>query len=132
MIITYSGARHVVDRLMAAPGIWYHLYTNVVALDEDTQLDDLVEADWPGYVPHHVHSWAPALTVEGRATTQADPQTWERGAGGEPSQTVGYYVTYGQAGALLWVEERTEGPIPMVLEGDTTVVYPQFQFRQIG
>jgi len=127
MIVPYSGARHLLDRLLAAPGLWFHLYVNLVALGPNTVLDDLTEASWPDYKPYHVHTWTPALTVGGLATSFADPQTWIRGAGGSASQTVGYYVTYGKLGDLLWVEARAQGPIPMVSPADTTVVYPQLK-----
>ncbi len=107
----------------------FHLFTNAVTLTQATTLANLVEANWPAYKPATVTTWAPALTVSGRAVAQADPTVWVRGVGGSAQLVYGYYVTDTTGGPLLWAELRPQGPITMQSPTDQVLLLPQLTLR---
>lgn len=107
----------------------YHLFVNNVQITSSTTLADLTEANWPSYKPATVTTWAPALTVGGRAVAQADPTVWVRGVGGAAALVYGYYVTDTAGGPLLWAETRPQGPLNMMAPTDQVLILPQLTLR---
>lgn len=107
----------------------FHLYVNNVTITQSTTLANFVEASWPAYKPATVTTWAPALTVNGRAVSQADPTLWVRGVGGTASLVYGYFVTDTLGGPLLWAEARPQGPLAMTAPTDQVLILPQLTLR---
>ena len=129
IVIPDSGGIQLLYDLLEQAVTVYHLFTNNVNLTQSTALTDFVEASWPAYKPATVTSWAPALTVAGRAVAQADPTSWTRGVGGTAKMVYGYYVTDTVGGPLIWAEVRPQGPLRMQFPSDQVMILPQLTLR---
>lgn len=130
VVIPDVAATYQLDELLDGLDTWYHLYAVPAVLGASTTLADLTESAWPGYAPIRVTTWSPALLIDGRAWSSADPALWTRGIGGVGGQVYGYYVTDGQTGSLIWCEARPGGPTPMLTSGDQVLVLPRLTLRQ--
>jgi len=72
------------------------LYTNIVTIDDDTQLVDLAEATFPGYtqILATTVTWPdPAVNLDGEAESDGPTLTWEcTSAPGAPETIRGIFV----------------------------------------
>jgi hypothetical protein len=123
-------ATALLDDLLDQVETWVHLYTLAVALGPSTTLADLREAAWTGYFPQKATGWTPSLWNGSRADSSSDPLRWVLGVQLGPWTVVGYYVTDGQSGPLLWVEQRPQGPVELALPIDQVEVFPRLTMRQ--
>jgi len=129
IVIPDASAISLLGDLLGNVTTVYHLYVNPVELGQSTTLAAFTEPNWPAYKPVTVTTWAPALTVSGRAVAQADPVVWVRGVGGTALQVFGYYVTDTLNGPMLWAEARPQGPLPMQAPTDQVLLLPQLTLR---
>jgi hypothetical protein len=129
IVIPDASAISLVGDLLGNVTTVFHLYVNTVVLGQSTTLAAFTEANWPAYQPATVTTWAPALTVSGRAVAQADPVVWVRGVGGTAQLCYGYFVTDTLNGPLLWAEARPQGPLPMQAPTDQVLLLPQLTLR---
>jgi len=130
VIIPNAAELVLLDRLLDKVTTWYHLYVTATVLGAGTVIGDFTEADWTDYAPKKVTTWSPAVTLSGRAVSNADQTMWIRGSGGPTRFVFGYYVTDGEDGPLLWCEERVAGSIRMQFSTDTVTVVPRITLRE--
>lgn len=124
LVVPYVPSTRLLDNLLDQLGAVYHLYVVFVKPDQDTTLEDLVEASFEGYAPLAVPVWTPAVLVGGSAAAYGDPLLWTRSSSGSPQMVYGYYVTAGVTGPLLWAELRELGPITVQEAGDRVYFTP--------
>lgn len=130
IVIPSIAATALLDDLFDEIEPWVHLYTLAVPLGPATTLADLREAAWSGYAPQPAAQWTPALWDGALAESSSDPLLWVLGVQLGPWTVVGYYVTDGQTGPLLWVEQRPQGPVELTLPTDQVEVFPRLTLRQ--
>lgn len=110
-IYSREGARNKLARMVADP-IYYNLYQNDFTPDQDTEIGDLVVADFDGYAgPTASSGWATPVTASGHAKTAANILSWTHSGGATDNVIYGYYET-DQFGNMLAVE-RFATPITM-------------------
>jgi len=105
-IYVYDGKEFTLATLLASDfgDMHWHLFKNDFVPDEDTELGDIVEADFSGYGT--VGSPFGAITQDafGRAVSDADPVTFTHDGGGVNNTIYGYYTTTSDDVTLLFVE----------------------------
>lgn len=130
IVIPLIAAPQALDAMLADAHTWAHLYTNDITPDQDTTLADLTEASWPDYAPLRISGWTPSVVSGIYAVSTADQVLWTRGTGGDPAQVFGYWVSDLKTGAMLWVERRPQGPLPMAAASDQVLLLPRVTLRQ--
>ncbi len=108
-----------------APNV--HLFTNAVSPGRATQLGDLTEANFPGYVPI---ATAAAQIGSDPADTQIKMKfgsvTFVAGAILVPQQITGYFLT-DNANAILLGAANLDTPFTMVHAGDLLTIDAKLQ-----
>ena len=122
--ISLAGRARICDAITSDIAAWYHLYTNDPPITTGLTAADLEEPDYSGYEPQPARYWAPAVLTDQTATAQAQPILWTRGSGGRPRDVMGYYVTDGRDGPLLWAERGSSAPYLLSQPGDELLIIP--------
>jgi len=131
LVVPQAGARRLLDKLIGASALTYHLYVGDVppVILPGTVIGDFTEASYPGYAAQLSAGWGAAVDVAGRATATAANLTFTRGAGAGAAQNIyGYYVT-DVGGNLVYAERGTAPPYVFAVTGDNLVVTPKFTFK---
>lgn len=128
--IPSASAKSFLDLILSKIPVYIHLFANDVVITEDTVKGDFIEPTWPGYGPMPATGWAPPVWIDDRAFSAADPLRWIYGQSVAYSYCYGYFATNGPTGAMLWAEERPEGPIRLGIPSDTVEVWPRLTLRQ--
>lgn len=127
--------KDLMDYLLAdsSRAVTYHLYKNLVVIDEDTVLGDFTEAAFPGYA-------AKAAETEPAATTDAFHQAVSEGADmtwtctstpGSTEQIYGIYITFVDASltAKLLCAAAFPSPVAIAASGNTVVKKVNYYFK---
>jgi len=86
-------------------------------------LADFVEADFDGYAPKTLTSWAPPyINGSGKAEIDEINRTFTQTGVGTTCDVYGYYVTKGGL-VLLWAELDPSGPVAMNAIGKSYTVF---------
>lgn len=100
----------------------FHLCKNDLTPDENTDLADVVEADFAGYTPFNT-TWGSVLfDSAGRATRTGIVITWNCFGGGVTNVIFGFYVT--NNGVALQFIHRFAAPRSMAVAGDEISILP--------
>lgn len=113
--------------LRAGPTV-YHLFTSPAAITPATVIPDFVEPNWPGYAPQTVPRWYPDLPLALPAIARADPLVWYVTTQIQPVTVLGYFVTAGIDGQLLWCEMGPTGGWTLASPGQCVTLYPKIQW----
>ena len=80
-----------------------HLFTNNFTVNQDTELDDLIEADYDGYLPLQINYSGPVGSPFTLETITFDDAVWFGPLTGDPVYVYGFYLTYNKLGVeKLW------------------------------
>lgn len=112
--------------LSAAESQKVALFKNDVAIDQDTVLGDLDEADFPGYARQTVVWGTPALVLD-RYQVSAVGVTFTQDEDDDPQTIYGYYLPWtagGGSGQMMYVV-KFETPITMENNGDFIDISPK-------
>lgn len=114
VLVLFAGARRV------------GLYQNDWTMRHDSVIGQVVPATFSGYAGlQALTGWTAPALLNDQAVSNADPATWTRGAGSVNNWIFGYYVV-DAAGVLRWAERDPNGPVAIVVAGNTYRVTPQF------
>lgn len=105
----------------AGANLRVRLFKNNPTIDQDTDITDLVQADFDGYSEFSTAGWsAPAIDDAGDAFILSPVIVFEKSAGIATNTVYGYYLVYddGVNPALLLLVEKFTAGIGMNLDGD--------------
>jgi hypothetical protein len=110
-------------KMVTAGDVHYHLYTNDIAVDEDTLLSDFVEQVGDGYAVVTVHGadWLAPTVTAGVAVRTAPPISFLPTTGAWT--LYGYYVTDSTDAFLLWGGRFDGAPVTQAI-ADPLVMIP--------
>lgn len=130
LTIVDTGKLYLLTRkLTTLRTLFIHLYATDTLVANDTTIDDLVEATFPGYLPQLLDSWSPPfLAPQGWARTDHAPVAFQLSDDlVVPARVYGYYITTEAGGGVLVAAERDAlGPFEMKTAGAAYIVVPRW------
>lgn len=106
-------------------GSTVHLYQNDYTPTHDTQITDLVEADFSGYEIRDLPNWSPAwITDDGAAAVNAPPAFFQHSGGGVSNTVYGWWEEV--TGSGLVSVQRLDSARTFAGEGDAYTLALQY------
>lgn len=127
-VLAREGYCAMLDALLEDLVAHVRLYTNDVDPDEDTVRADFVELAGFGYQPVAIPRWTPSMLRGGVAFAVPDVVHFVFPGPTYPPGVVGYYVTAGASGPVLWAWRRPGGPFVPDASNRVLTVYIEMNF----
>jgi len=129
--VGHACMRRWLDTRVPIEGFTVHLFQNDFDVDRNTEVTDLVESDFDGYLPQSP-AWIPAVQSGAEDTALAPALTFAA----EPTQAIpqlcyGYYVL-NTDDEWAWGETFEDGPFTFTLAGNELRIFPQISDRNFG
>ena len=128
VVVPNKGAQEILKRATnnsATGDLTLKLFENNYTPIEASAVADFTEATFTGYASQ-------GIPGSGATITDADPseaswaaKTFTSSAGSQSKNVYGYYVVNAGGTVCLWAERFTDGPYPIVNNGDTITVTPK-------
>lgn len=123
------------ERTAGVAGGSFHLrlFKNDVTPDIETELGDLVEADYSGYAAKTLGHPACDAAVDGdhKAWWRFPEETFLHNGGGVSNGVYGWYLTDHEDGQLFHARRFANAPIAMAVTGDPVAVTPEIYLGPI-
>ena len=108
MVLTKVGATvlagEVVTAVLGSGGYVCGLFQNDLIPSLNTEIGDIVPADYAGYVPLPLLGWSTPITVGDHAKSIANLLEYLYAGPGTENDVYGYYVFHSTTGLLVWLE----------------------------
>lgn len=119
-----AGLLRMLNKLVGVNGLVYHLFTNNITPDLDTELGDLTEATWTGYASARVFpaDFTTQSVVSHLGSIIAAPVAFLNSSGSSKT-AYGYFITDFDTGDLIGVARFDSAPVT-IANGASQQVIP--------
>ena len=131
-ILAREGFTTLLDALTDNLVAWVRLYVNDVTPGRFSKRADFEELFGFGYEPFAIPRWTKGALRDGVAFSVPDIVHFVFGGPTYPPGIVGYYVTAGRTGPLLWAWRRPDGPFVPGPDKSVLTVFMEFDFPTIA